>query len=118
MRSANPTQNERRWAATSALTGILVPGGIVVFGQALGREDGPGRVAGLIQRITIALGWSWWTALALFALREEGPRASAAIDAGHGSHPGHHAIVVWVRPAAGFHDATACASRQSEPSGP
>jgi hypothetical protein len=57
--------DQRTWAAYSASTGALVPAGILLFGHALAREDGLGKVAGLIQRLTIAIGWSWLTALAL-----------------------------------------------------
>lgn len=60
---------ERRWAVGSACSGIAVPTGIAVFGRALARDDGPGRIAGLIQRLTIVTGWSWLSGLAWFALR-------------------------------------------------
>ena len=63
------------WAGISALTGVLVPGGLVVFGQALSREGGLRPVAGLIQRLAICAGWSWVSALALAVPRME-PRAS------------------------------------------
>ncbi len=63
------------WAVMSALTGVLVPGGLVVFGQALSRDGGRRPVAGLIQRLTICAGWSWVSALAL-AVRHMEPRAS------------------------------------------
>jgi hypothetical protein len=61
------------WAVTSALVGVLVPGGMLVFGRAMSRDDGLRGVAGLIQRLTICAGWSWVTALALAALLEPGP---------------------------------------------
>lgn len=61
-----------RWAAASAVTGGAVPAGILVFGRALGRDDALGRRAGLIQRLTIILGWGWLVALATSVLR--GPR--------------------------------------------
>jgi uncharacterized protein DUF998 len=54
-------------ARGSALVGALVPAGIMVFGRAQGREDPLGRAAGLIQRLTIALGWGW-----LFVLASDG----------------------------------------------
>ncbi len=62
-------------AVISALTGVLVPGGLVVFGQALSRNGGLRPVAGLIQRLAILAGWSWVTALALAARHTE-PGAS------------------------------------------
>ena len=58
-----------RWAVTSALVGVLVPGGLVVFGRALSQEGGLRPVAGLVQRLTIGVGWSWVSALALAARR-------------------------------------------------
>jgi Protein of unknown function (DUF998) len=63
------THGRRRWAALAAFTGALVPCGIIVFGQALGRDDGLGRIAGLIQRLTIGLGWGWLTALGVHYVR-------------------------------------------------
>ena len=57
--------DQRAWSVYSAGTGALVPAGILLFGHALAREDGLGKVAGLIQRLTIAIGWSWLTSLAL-----------------------------------------------------
>ena len=63
------------WALTSGLVGVLVPGGLVVFGRALSQDGGLRHVAGLIQRVTICAGWSWVGALAL-AARHEGPEAS------------------------------------------
>jgi hypothetical protein len=51
-------------ARGSTVVGALVPAGIVVFGRAQGREDRLGRAAGLIQRLTIALGWGWLLVLA------------------------------------------------------
>jgi Protein of unknown function (DUF998) len=59
------------WAVMSALAGVLVPGGLVVFGQALAGEGGLRPIAGLIQRLTICAGWSWISALALAARRME-----------------------------------------------
>lgn len=63
------------WAVTSALTGVLVPGGLVVFGHALSQDGGLRPVAGLIQRLAICAGWSWVSALALAARHME-PGAS------------------------------------------
>ena len=68
-RTGKPT-----WAVMSALTGVLVPGGLVVFGQALSQDGGLRPVAGIIQRLTIGVGWSWVSALAL-AARGRAPRA-------------------------------------------
>lgn len=69
-RTGRPTS-----AITSALAGVLVPGGLVVFGRALSQDGGLRHVAGLIQRVTICAGWSWVSALAV-AARNAGPGAS------------------------------------------
>ena len=57
-------QGRHPLARGSALVGALVPAGIVVFGRAQGREDRLGQAAGLIQQLTIALGWGWLLVLA------------------------------------------------------
>jgi hypothetical protein len=59
------------WAVSSALTGALVPSGLLLFGHALSQETGLGRVAGLIQRLTIAVGWGWIASAAMHFLRPE-----------------------------------------------
>ncbi len=66
------SRGERRWAAASAATGAAIPAGILLFGQALERDahDSLGRRAGLIQRLTIALGWGWLVALATKSLQD------------------------------------------------
>ncbi len=68
------SRGQRRWVAASAATGAAIPFGIIVFGQALERDarDRLGKRAGLIQRLTIALGWGWLAALATDALRGQG----------------------------------------------
>lgn len=63
------SRGQTRRAVASAAIGAAVPAGIVLFGQALGREDGLRRRAGLIQRLTIALGWGWLAWLAMHVLR-------------------------------------------------
>jgi Protein of unknown function (DUF998) len=64
-------RGEHRWAICSSASGVLVPGGIVLFGRALSQTDGLGRIAGLIQRLTIALGWGWLVALAVYLIRRD-----------------------------------------------
>lgn len=68
------SRGEPRWAAASAATGAAIPVGIFLFGQALERDarDPLGGRAGLIQRLTIALGWGWLVAPSARFLR--GPR--------------------------------------------
>ncbi len=74
------SRGELRWSAASAATATAVPAGILLFGQALERDahDPLGRRAGLIQRLTIGLGWGWLLALATRFLRDRsrqpGPR--------------------------------------------
>ena len=65
------SRGQTRWAVASAATGAAVPAGILLFGQALERDaQHPlGRRAGLIQRLTIVLGWGWLAALATKVLR-------------------------------------------------
>ena len=68
------SRGQTRWATASAATGAAVPAGILLFGQALERDARHplGRRAGLIQRLTIALGWGWLAALATKVLRGDG----------------------------------------------
>ncbi len=65
------SRGRRRWAAASAATGVAIPAGIVLFGQALERDarDPLGRRAGLIQRLTIGVGWGWLAVLTASFLR-------------------------------------------------
>jgi hypothetical protein len=60
---------DTRWAISSALTGAVVPSGLLLFGAAKSQETGLGRVAGLIQRLTIAVGWGWLAGAAMHTLR-------------------------------------------------
>ena len=64
------------WAASSALTGAVVPSGLLLFGHAMSQETGLGRVAGLIQRLTIAVGWGWMASAAMHFLRLGGGHRS------------------------------------------
>ena len=46
------------------------------------------QVGGLLQRVTIAIGWSWITALAVQLLRRPyPPRASRVTGPGRGTYP-------------------------------
>jgi hypothetical protein len=64
------------WAISSALTGAAVPSGLLLFGAAMSKETGVGRVAGLIQRLTIAIGWGWLASMAMHTLRLGGGQRS------------------------------------------
>ena len=69
----------RRWAIYSAATGALVVIGLGLCGPGFAQADedpaaaGLANVAGLIQRGTIAVGWSWLSLLALNRLRRKVP---------------------------------------------
>jgi hypothetical protein len=64
------------WAVSSALTGAVVPSGLLLFGHAMSQETGVGAVAGLIQRLTIAIGWGWLASVAMHTLRLGGGHRS------------------------------------------
>ncbi len=68
------------WAISSALTGTVVPSGLLLFGHALSQETGVGRVAGLIQRLTIVIGWGWLAGAAMHFLRLEGGHPSRRVE--------------------------------------
>ena len=57
------------WAAYSALSGVLVVTGIPLFGRAFDGAKGLVDIGGLIQRVTIAIGWGWLMLLAVHLLR-------------------------------------------------
>jgi hypothetical protein len=59
------SRGERWWAFYSALTGILFPLGIVLSSAAFGQNESLVAFGGLIQRITISVGWTWLTLLAI-----------------------------------------------------
>src|SRR3954454_20220578 len=58
------------WAAYSALTGVLLVGGVGMFGRAFSNE-GFAAVGGMIQRLTVVIGWGWLSALAVRLLRRD-----------------------------------------------
>ncbi|GAA4978349.1 DUF998 domain-containing protein [Actinopolymorpha pittospori] len=55
----------RGWAAYSTLTGALVVIGFFLFGLGFAQVEGLVEIAGLSQRLTIAVGWGWVTLLAI-----------------------------------------------------
>jgi hypothetical protein len=57
------------WAAYSSLSSVLVVSGVGLFGRGFGKAKGLVDVAGLIQRLTIVIGWGWLTMLAVHLLR-------------------------------------------------
>ncbi|GLX00425.1 DUF998 domain-containing protein [Microtetraspora sp. NBRC 16547] len=65
---------DRGWALYSAATGTLVVIGFFLSGQAFSQAEGLVEIGGLLQRLTIAVGWAW---LALLAVHVRGEGQSA-----------------------------------------
>ncbi|WP_433414181.1 DUF998 domain-containing protein [Microtetraspora malaysiensis] len=65
---------DRGWALYSAATGTLVVIGFFLSGQAFSQTEGLVEIGGLLQRLTITVGWAW---LALLAVRVRGEGQSA-----------------------------------------
>lgn len=67
-------RHEPRWTVYSILTGILFPVGIFLASAAFAQTESLVAFGGLIQRVTVTLGWTWLTLLAIHLLnspREE-----------------------------------------------
>lgn len=62
-------QGERGWALYSAVTGILFPVGIVLASAAFSQDQGLVTFGGLLQRVTVTIGWTWLTLLAIHLLK-------------------------------------------------
>ncbi|HSB02823.1 MAG TPA: DUF998 domain-containing protein [Anaerolineales bacterium] len=58
-----------RWTVYSILTGVLFPIGIFLASAAFGQSESLVAFGGLIQRVTVTLGWTWLTLLALHVLK-------------------------------------------------
>lgn len=58
-------RGQRGWTIYSILTGILFPIGIVLASAAFSQNPGLVAFGGLLQRITVTLGWTWLTLLAI-----------------------------------------------------
>jgi hypothetical protein len=63
-----PRRGNVRWGAYSAFSGIAMVASIVAFGAAFGPESRLAGRGGVFQRISIASGFGWLTALSLRAL--------------------------------------------------
>ncbi len=59
----------RGWALYSGASGLLVALGVGMFGRGFGGAEPLARVGGLVQRLTITIGWGWLMALAVHLLR-------------------------------------------------
>ena len=57
-----------RWAGYSALSGLAMVGSFVMFGSVFGDESRLAGKGGIFQRLSIACGCGWLTALSLSAL--------------------------------------------------
>jgi len=67
--------------STSAVSGALFPIGFVLFVAAFSQAKGLVEVGGLIQRLTVSVGWAWLTLLAVHLARTPlAPRSPAYAD--------------------------------------
>lgn len=62
-------RGEYRWATYSAGSAIGMTGAFMLFGAAFGGRAGLAGRGGVFQRISVATGFGWLTALSLRALR-------------------------------------------------
>jgi Protein of unknown function (DUF998) len=62
-------RGERGWAAYSVLSGIGMLAAFVLTSMGLNQLHGFVGIAGLFQRLTITIGWTWITLLAVYFLR-------------------------------------------------
>jgi hypothetical protein len=60
----------RGWATYAGLTGVVFAVGFVLASLAFGQVADLVAVGGLLQRLTITIGWTWLTLLALLLMRE------------------------------------------------
>jgi hypothetical protein len=61
-------RGERGWTVYSMLTGILFPIGIFLASAAFSQNVGLVAFGGLIQRVTVSIGWTWLTLLSIHFL--------------------------------------------------
>ena len=65
------------WAIYSALSGFLMFVAFVLAGMGFSQNPSLVNVAGVFQRLSITIGWSWMTLLAVHLLRGRGSVRSA-----------------------------------------
>ncbi|MGN9843934.1 DUF998 domain-containing protein [Nonomuraea sp. H19] len=70
---------ERGWALYSAATGALVAIGFFLSGQAFAQVAGLAEIGGLLQRLTIAVGWAWLALLAVHLRNAGSPALAPAV---------------------------------------
>jgi hypothetical protein len=63
-------RDERGWAVYSALTGLVFVAGFGLMLVGFNAQNDLSRVAGLIQRIDVAIGWGWIALFAIYLLRQ------------------------------------------------
>ena len=63
------SKGERGWALYSAIIGLLFPVGIVLASVSFSQNESLVAFGGLIQRVTVTLGWTWLSLLAIHLLR-------------------------------------------------
>ncbi|WP_248959218.1 DUF998 domain-containing protein [Sphaerisporangium perillae] len=68
----------RAWAGYSAGTAVAFLGCFVLTSMGFARDPVFMPVGGLLQRLTLAIGWAWLTLLALYLLRRRPPAAPAS----------------------------------------
>ena len=56
------------WAAYSAMSGILLAIGFILFARGFARPGELSSIAGLLQRLTIAIGWLWIAIVAAYLM--------------------------------------------------
>ena len=59
------TQGKRGWAMYSVVTGVLFPLGIILSSMAFSQNVSLVAFGGLLQRLTVTIGWTWLTSLAI-----------------------------------------------------
>jgi hypothetical protein len=74
--------NERGWALCSALTGLVLIAAVGLLLVGFNGQNDISRVAGLIQRVYIVIGWGWLAMLAIYLLRRREPAGMPAIRIG------------------------------------
>jgi Protein of unknown function (DUF998) len=63
------TRGEQGWALYSAITGILFPIGMILASVAFSQNASLVAFGGLIQRVTVTIGWIWLSLLSVHLLK-------------------------------------------------
>jgi hypothetical protein len=73
-------RGERGWAVYSALTGLVFTVAFVRASAGFGQAEGLVDLAGLFQRVAVAVGFGWLTLLAIHTLRSSPGEYPSALD--------------------------------------